>query len=138
MSGKITFAITGPLAAVCILCGCSSLPDGEVPPSLVGETVRAEEDLLQKDAEAAMCGAVVRSFVRLGHGSDRTPLAFTKDSSPQRKEFVSLLTGTNMIWFCGEDSAKYLLDSKLEDGIWTLKMLKKDGTVIFSKTVRYH
>ena len=138
MSVKKRFSLAGCLAAVLFSAGCTAaLPDGEVPESLVGEHIPERKILSQKDAEAAMCGAIVRALVRLGHASERTPLSFTVSSSPQRTEFVSLLTGTNMIWFCGADSAKYLVESKLEDGVWSLRLTKKDGSVILSKTVSY-
>ena len=138
MSGKKNFLFAATLSVLCLACGCSSLPEGEVPPSLVGETPPEQESLSQKDAEAAMCGAIVRTLVRLGHSSERTPLAFTIASSPQRTEFVSLLTGTNMILFSRADSSKYLVDSRLKDGVWTLQLTKKDGSILLAKTVKYH
>ena len=138
MSGKKNFLFAVTMSVFCLVCSCSTLPEGDVPPSLVGEIPPEQESLSQKDAEAAMCGAIVRTLVRLGHSSERTPLAFTIASSPQRTEFVSLLTGTNMILFSRTDSAKYLVDSKLKDGAWTLQLTKKDGTILLAKTVRYH
>lgn len=119
--------------------GCSwlFLPDGEVPDSLTGQEV-PEEVISQDKAEAAMCGAIVRTLVRLGHSSERTAIAFSKDSTLQRTHFVSLLTGTDMVWFCGEDSAKYLLESKISEGNWNIVLKKKDGTVLLNKALKFH
>ena len=121
-----------------LLFGCvGTLPEGVVPESLVGNQPVSDGTVSFKDAEAAMCGAVVRTLVRLGHSAERTPIAFTQDSPPQDPAFVTLLTGTDMILVCGEASAKYLMASKTENGIWELSLQKKDGTVLMKKSIRF-
>ena len=127
-------------AAAVLFSGCSwGLPEGEVPESLIGENHKLTENTAMElnDAEAAMCGAVVRVLIRKGHVSERTPIAFTLTSTAPQESFVSLLTGTDLIWVCGVDSAKYLLDSKVSEGEWHLRMLKKDGTVLLEKRLKY-
>ena len=34
-------------------------------------------------------------------------------------------------------SASYLIESRQEKGTWTLRILKKDGTILLKKTVKY-
>jgi hypothetical protein len=127
--------------AVLISGGCvSGLPEGEVPDSLVGDQkiMTAEENAVElHTAEAAMCGAIVRVLIQRGYSPERIPVAFTMTSSGGQGNFVDLMTGTDMIRICGNYEAKYLLDSKLENGVWTLKLMKKDGSILMQKIIRY-
>lgn len=137
---KICNIVIFTLSVLTLCGGCRSwgIPEGDVPDSLVGPSETEDTDLMElKDAEAAMCGAIVRTMIRNGHVSERVPLAFTLMSTEPQESFVSLLTGTDLIWICGEDSAKYLLDSKMEKNVWYLRLKKKDGTVLMEKTLKH-
>ncbi len=126
------------LLGLVFLCGCTGLPEGEVPESLVGSQNGNETGSMTiNDAEAAMSGAIVRTLVRIGHSADRTPMAFTENSTPQSSSFVKLLHGTDMVQIGKAASASYLIESRQEKGTWTLRILKKDGTILLKKTVKY-
>ena len=129
------------LTVICLICsGCTSgLPEGEVPGSLVGEQATGTEDGVMelRTAEAAMCGAIVRTLIQRGYSPERVPIAFTISSAGNQRNFVELMTGTDLIRICGDYEAKYLLDSKLENGSWNLKLIKKDGTILLKKHIRY-
>lgn len=119
--------------------GCIwSLPEGDVPKTLVGEENKKIKDdsLPLKDAEAAMSGAIIRTMIRKGHSSKQVPLAF-HSAENQHSSFRKLLESTGMIRFSKQDSALYLIESQIKNGIWKLRLVKKDGTVILSKTVKY-
>ena len=116
------------------------LPEGEVPPNLVGEqNTQAEPDAVPlKDAEAAMSGAIVRTFIRNGLSAQQVPVAFTETSTQQNRSFVNLLYSTGMIKIVPSSrTAVFLIDSRLEKGVWVLRLVKPDGTVTMKKTVKY-
>ena len=117
------------------------LPEGDVPPNLVGEqNTKIESDTVPlKDAEAAMSGAVVRALIRNGYSTQQVPMVFAKTSTPQNRSFVNLLFSTGMVWFTNSKSnAVFLLDSRLQNGVWELRMLKPNGEITLKKTVKYH
>ena len=122
-----------------LLCGCmGTLPEGEVPESLVGTQMTDDSDSVPlKDAEASMSGAIVRALVRSGHSSERVPMAFTENSQIQNGSFVQLLHGTGMIRIGKPAFAVYFIESQMKNGVWNLRLLKKDGTVMMKKTVKY-
>lgn len=114
------------------------LPDGEVPPDLVGEqNVKSEDSVPLKDAEAAMCGAIVRSLIRNGHSAEVVPVAFHVTSTKQSQNFLNLLYSTGMIRVVKMENAVFLIDSFLKNGVWELRLLRKNGSVVMKKTVRY-
>ena len=131
------FLITG----LFLTSGCLwFLPEGEVPPNLVGEqnTQAAPDAVPLKDAEAAMSGAIVRTFIRNGLSTQQIPVAFTETSTKQNSSFVSLLYSTGMIYIVPSSrTAVFLIDSRLDKGVWTLRLVKPDGTVVMKKTVKY-
>ena len=91
-----------------------------------------------KDAEAAMSGAIVRTFIRNGLSTRQVPVIFTATSSKQNRSFVNLLYSTGMIQFVSSSrTADFLIDSRLEKGVWVLRLVKPDGTVVMKKTVKY-
>ena len=114
------------------------LPGGDVPPNLVGEGNGKKDDTVPlKDAEAAMSGAIVRALIRNGFSAERVPIAFHYTSTKQNDSFMKVLFGTGMMNFTNYESALFLIDSRLEKGVWELRLLKKDGTVVTKKTVKY-
>ena len=129
------------IAGLFLTSGCLwFLPEGEVPPNLVGEqNTQAEPDAVPlKDAEAAMSGAIVRTFIRNGLSTRQVPVIFTATSSKQNRSFVNLLYSTGMIQFVSSSrTADFLIDSRLEKGVWVLRLVKPDGTVVMKKTVKY-
>ena len=129
------------IAGVFLTSGCLwFLPEGEVPPNLVGEqnTQAAPDAVPLKDAEAAMSGAIVRTFIRNGLSTQQVPVAFTETSTQQNRSFVNLLYSTGMIQFTHSSrTAVFLIDSRLEKGVWVLRLVKPDGTVVMKKTVKY-
>ena len=129
------------IAGLFLTSGCLwFLPEGEVPPNLVGEqNTQAEPDAVPlKDAEAAMSGAIVRTFIRNGLSTRQIPVIFTATSSKQNRSFVNLLYSTGMIQFISSSrTADFLIDSRLEKGVWVLRLVKPDGTVVMKKTVKY-
>ena len=129
------------IAGLFLSSGCLwFLPEGEVPPNLVGEqNTQAEPDAVPlKDAEAAMSGAIVRTFIRNGLSTRQVPVIFTATSSKQNRSFVNLLYSTGMIQFVSSSrTADFLIDSRLEKGVWVLRLVKPDGTVVMKKMVKY-
>ena len=129
------------IAGLFLTSGCLwFLPEGEVPPNLVGEqNTQAEPDAVPlKDAEAAMSGAIVRTFIRNGFSTRQVPVIFTATSSKQNRSFVNLLYSTGMIQFVSSSrTADFLIDSRLEKGVWVLRLVKPDGTVVMKKMVKY-
>ena len=129
------------IAGLFLTSGCLwFLPEGEVPPNLVGEqnTQAAPDAVPLKDAEAAMSGAIVRTFIRNGLSTRQVPVIFTATSSKQNRSFVNLLYSTGMIQFVSSSrTADFLIDSRLEKGVWVLRLVKPDGTVVMKKTVKY-
>jgi hypothetical protein len=130
------------LAGLFLTSGCLwFLPEGEVPPNLVGEqnTQAAPDAVPLKDAEAAMSGAIVRTFIRNGLSTQQVPVAFTETSTKQNPSFVNLLYSTGMICIVPSSrTAVFLIDSRLDKGVWVLRLVKPDGTVVMKKTVKYH
>ena len=115
------------------------VPEGEVPPDLVGEqnTKPPEDSVPLKDAEAAMSGAIVRTLIRNGHSTDTVPMAFHITSSKQNQTFLELLSSTGMVRIVKPEAALYLIDSYQKNGVWELRVLKKNGTVLLKKMVKY-
>ena len=115
------------------------VPEGDVPPNLVGEqnTKPPEDAVPLKDAEAAMSGAIVRTLIRNGFSAEQVPVAFSKSSTNQYRSFIQLLHSTGMIRFVRPENAVFIIDSRLENGVWNLQLLKKNGTPALKKTVKY-
>lgn len=114
------------------------LPDGEVPPDLVGtQNTEKEESVPLNDAEAAMSGAIVRTLIRNGHSAESVPMAFHVTSTKQNRTFLNLLHSTGMVRIVKPDAALYLIDSYQKNGVWELRVLKKNGAVLLKKTVKY-
>ena len=128
-------------AGVFLSTGCLwFLPEGEVPPNLVGEqNTKVDTDALPlKDAEAAMSGAIVRTLIRNGFSTQQVPMAFTETSTQTAHTFKNLLYSTGMIRVVRSKSAAvFLIYSRQENGVWVLRILKPDGTVVMKKTVKY-
>ena len=128
------------LTGLLLSSGCIwFVPEGEVPSELVGEqnTKPPEETVPLKEAEAAMSGAIVRTLIRNGHSTDSVPMAFHVTSTKQNRTFLNLLHSTGMVRIVKPDAALYLIDSYQKNGVWELRVLKKNGAVILKKTVKY-
>ena len=128
------------LAGLLCSTGCLwILPDGDVPPNLVGDGNTGNEDTVPlKDAEAAMSGAVVRTLIRNGYSTAAVPVAFHVTSTKPDQTFLKLLQSTGMIRIVKPDTAFLQIRSRQKNGIWELELLKNNGAVIMKKTVKYH
>ena len=83
------------------------------------------------------CGAIVRSLIRNGHSAEVVPVAFHVTSTKQSQNFLNLLYSTGMIRVVKMENAVFLIDSFLKNGVWELRLLRKNGSVVMKKTVRY-
>ena len=97
-----------------------------------------ESKVILKDAEAAMSGAIVRTLIRNGFSTQQVPMAFTETSTQTAHTFQNLLYSTGMIRVVRSKSAAvFLIYSRQENGVWVLRILKPDGTIVMKKTVKY-